>query len=212
MTTNYNPIAELQAKLNEATAAKDQAYSERNQCVALIAKLAAAQGYAVGLGKHDPKDYNWEDDWRNIVYIDLPTGQISWHIHDSELEFFDGLPAYKQAWDGHSTDEKHRRMQAYAIYAPCKVVLFRNGVVMVFDASGEQISALQGHYSEVAQKLKSVDLSQCQFELGEWLKGSFNVSQAEFFDPSLMDEWTTLGEAMRSIAAIAPNETSSQSD
>lgn len=111
--TQYDPIAELQAKLDEAVAAKDQAYSERNQCVALIAKLAAQQGYVVGLSQHDPQDYNWEDDWRNIVYIDLPTGQISWHIHDSELPLFDQFPVYKQGWDGHSTDEKHRRMQAY---------------------------------------------------------------------------------------------------
>jgi hypothetical protein len=115
MTTNYDSIAELQAKLNEAVAAKDQAYSERNQCVALIAKLAAAQGYAVGLGKHNPKDDNWADDWRNIVYIDLPAGQISWHIHDSELPLFDKVPAYLRAWDGHSTDEEHQRMQVYAI-------------------------------------------------------------------------------------------------
>jgi len=113
MTTNYDPIAELQAKLNEAVAAKDQAYSERNQCVALIAKLAAQQGYTIGMGKHDPKDYNWEDDWRNIVYIDLPTGQISWHIHDSELELFSQLPPYANGWDGHSTDEKHQRMREY---------------------------------------------------------------------------------------------------
>ena len=92
---------------------------------------------------------------------------------------------------------------------PHNVILFQNGNVAVFDAHGEQISALQGHYSEAAQKLKSADLSQCRFELGEWLKGSFNVSQAEFFDLSLLDEWTTLGEAMQSIS---PNETSSQSE
>lgn len=81
---------------------------------------------------------------------------------------------------------------------PHKAILFQNGMVMVFAADGEQIPALQGSYAESVPKLKATDLSQCQFELGVWLKGSFKVSQAEFFDPSVLDDCATFGEAMRS--------------
>lgn len=89
-------------------AQKDAAYRERDMCVALIAKLAAAQGYRVGMARHEGE---WEDDWRWIVYIDLPTGQVSWHIHDSEREWFD-FQVYPGTWDGHTTDQKYERMAA----------------------------------------------------------------------------------------------------
>lgn len=48
------------------------------------------------------------------VFIDLPTGQVSWHVHDSELALFDFLPTSDQrCWDGHSTDEKYERLLAW---------------------------------------------------------------------------------------------------
>lgn len=40
----------------------------------------------------------------------MPTGQASWHFHDSQAYLFDGLPAYQGAWDGHDTPEKYRRL------------------------------------------------------------------------------------------------------
>ena len=96
--------------VNGVTAAKDGAYRERNQVVAALARLLLSLGHNVGLGQHDPADQAWEDDWRNIVYMELPNGQVSWHIHDSELGLFEGLPPYDRAWDGHTTEEKHRRL------------------------------------------------------------------------------------------------------
>jgi hypothetical protein len=33
-----------------------------------------------------------------VVYIELPTGQVSWH-----------MPQHVVDWDGHSTEEKYRR-------------------------------------------------------------------------------------------------------
>lgn len=48
------------------------------------------------------------------MFIDLPTGQVSWHVHDSELALFDFLPTSDQrCWDGHSTDEKYERLLAW---------------------------------------------------------------------------------------------------
>lgn len=101
------------AEFAALTATKNAAYSERNQCVALICKMAFAMHWPVWLGRHDPTDAAWESDWTNIVFIVLPTGQVSWHIHDSELPLFSWLPAAPTPWDGHDTREKYERMRRW---------------------------------------------------------------------------------------------------
>ncbi len=90
--------------------AKDTAYSERNQVVALLARIAHELGWGAGVGLHPAEDAAWEADWRTILFIDLPTGQVSWHFHDSECHLLEGLPPYPAAWDGHSTPEKYERV------------------------------------------------------------------------------------------------------
>lgn len=55
----------------------------------------------------------WDRDWRTIIFVELPTGQLSWHIHDSEVKLFEDVPRRDEPWDGHTTAEKHARMQAY---------------------------------------------------------------------------------------------------
>jgi len=84
---------------------KDLAYWERNQLVALITTLLPSY-----LAKHPEDDKSWERDWMNIVYINLPTGQISYHIHDSELKYFTHLKYKKNEWDGHDNPEKYKRI------------------------------------------------------------------------------------------------------
>ncbi|MCK9513700.1 MAG: hypothetical protein M0R28_21085 [Pigmentiphaga sp.] len=85
---------------------KDLAYTERNQLVAALTKL-----FPASLERHPEADTEWEDDWRWIVFIDLPAGQASWHIHDSELENFEHLPKnVGRKWDGHTTAEKYTRL------------------------------------------------------------------------------------------------------
>jgi len=96
-------------RCNRIEEEKNAAYTERNMCVALIARLAEMLGYKVGI-KVDP---NEEAGWQHIIFIDLPNGQLSWHIHDSELENFPGLPEYIAAWDGHTTEEKYQRIAAF---------------------------------------------------------------------------------------------------
>jgi hypothetical protein len=105
----------MRADMDAAIAAKDSAYTERNQLVACLARLLPGLGYTVGVGQHDPNDLEWEDDWRTIVYFDLPSGQVSWHIHDSEVALFRELPAYTRAWDGHDTPEKYRRLSTIGL-------------------------------------------------------------------------------------------------
>lgn len=86
-----------------STSETDQAYYERNQLVALLAWL-----YPSGLKKTNIE--GWDPAWHNCVYIDTPHGQLSWHFHDREAHLFHGLPEYQGEWDGHSTEEKYRRV------------------------------------------------------------------------------------------------------
>jgi hypothetical protein len=45
------------------------------------------------------------------VFVQLPAGQASWHIHESELGWFDHLERRAgNSWDGHTTPEKYERL------------------------------------------------------------------------------------------------------
>ena len=93
------------ARLREA---KDGAYRERDQLVCALSKVFPSR-----LERHPDSDKAWDDDWRWIVFVDLPTGQASWHIHDTELEWFSHLSVRSgNSWDGHTTEEKYRRLAA----------------------------------------------------------------------------------------------------
>lgn len=84
---------------------KNGAYSERNKLVAALCKL-----FPSSIEQHEGED--WENGW-NVVYIDLPTGQVSWHIHDSELPLFAHVARRQgRKWDGHSTEVKYERLAA----------------------------------------------------------------------------------------------------
>ena len=130
---------------------KDNAYWERNQLVAALSKIFPAH-----LAKHPEEDKEWDEDWRTIVVIKLPTEacnapairgyeqvhfegeeltalgmnsgalkagniiameksdeyyQLSWHIHDSEIPMFDHLGYKAFNWDGHSNEDKYRRLR-----------------------------------------------------------------------------------------------------
>lgn len=95
---------------------RDAAYTERNRLVAALARLLltgevpAGRGGTAWLADHDPADAGWDPEWRTIVFIDGPTGQLSWHLHDSDVPLFDGLPRGSNTWDGHTTAEKYERV------------------------------------------------------------------------------------------------------
>jgi hypothetical protein len=98
-------VAEYEAKLADMKARKDAAYLERNRVVAALAKV-----YPSGTTRTAIE--GWSEDWHGCVYIDLPTGQVSWHYHDSHAHLFADLPPYPGRWDGHDTPEKYRRLAA----------------------------------------------------------------------------------------------------
>lgn len=89
-TPNKSAEVDLDAK-----AKLDAVYSERMLVVSMLAKMS---GCSYGLGKDDNID--WEDEWRNVVYIDLPQGQVSWHIAPTDMHLFEGFPEYTGKWDG----------------------------------------------------------------------------------------------------------------
>jgi hypothetical protein len=100
-------LAKVKAERNAAVAAKDGAYLERNQLVAALSKL-----FPAGVARTAIE--GWLDDWHGCVYIDLPTGQVSWHFHDTQAHLFAHLPTYSEKWDGHDTPEKYKRLAALA--------------------------------------------------------------------------------------------------
>lgn len=84
---------------------KDQAYLERNHLVAMLARLYPSGIRATNIP-------GWSPDWHGCVYIDLPSGQISYHYHDSHSYLFADLPPYTKEWDGHDKNTVHARLKS----------------------------------------------------------------------------------------------------
>jgi len=100
-----NYASAMGRKLHEHHASKNQAYTERNVLVALLARLFPS-------GIRPTAIEGWNPDWNNCVYIDLPSGQVSFHYHDKDAALFKELPPYTQPYDGHSKEDAMARIQA----------------------------------------------------------------------------------------------------
>lgn len=74
----------------------DTDYERRYPLVFRALHLALALGYAAGI-RIDAAEPEWP-----VAYIELPTGQVSWH-----------MPQHPAEWDGHTTEEKYRRTTAF---------------------------------------------------------------------------------------------------
>jgi hypothetical protein len=85
---------------------KRSVYAERSRCVIALARLAMAQGHRAGFGV-DPAEPDWP-----VLYIDLPSGQVSWHLTADDRAMAPDIGAYEGTWDGHDTAEKYRRLDA----------------------------------------------------------------------------------------------------
>lgn len=133
MMTDFEMILELQEQVDDLTKEKNAAYQERNQLVAALSRL-----FPSSLERHQPEDDpDWDEDWKWVVFIEIPDerylelpeedrrwahAQVSWHIHDSELPLFDHLERNKGTkWDGHTTEEKYKRLERIADTKGCAV-------------------------------------------------------------------------------------------
>jgi hypothetical protein len=72
----------------------DTDYEKRYGLVLRALHYAHELGFNSGI-RIDPKAPEWP-----VVYIELPTGQISWH-----------MPQHDVSWDLHSTEEKFQRIR-----------------------------------------------------------------------------------------------------
>jgi hypothetical protein len=103
-------LAEI-ARLRED---KNSAYFERNNLVAALARV-----YPSGIRRTIIE--GWDDDWHGCCFIDLPSGQISYHYHDSHAHLFEKFSPYETPWDGHDKDTVHARLAAIdAALKECK--------------------------------------------------------------------------------------------
>lgn len=82
----------------------DKVYRERDRLVAFL---------SVKYPSHLSKATDAEVGFNYTVCVHTPTGQMSWHIPDHEVDtLFAHLPLQETDWDGHTTDEKYRRLDA----------------------------------------------------------------------------------------------------
>lgn len=91
-------IYSLLTLIQDAESRKD--YDERNKLVYSLLYRASTVGWNCGI-RIDPVEPDWP-----VIYIDLPTGQVSWHVK-----------AYDGEWDGHDNEEKAKRIAQFAIPA-----------------------------------------------------------------------------------------------
>lgn len=98
-------LNDTRAALQAVFTAKDGAYSERNKIAAGLARL-----FRSWVGTPVPVDEHGNE-WP-VLYIELPTGQVSWHFSAADAALLEGIPRSDEAWDGHTTDEKYTRLQA----------------------------------------------------------------------------------------------------
>lgn len=85
-------------------------YAERAAVVAALARCARAQGLVVGFAI-DPKEPDWP-----VLFIELPTGQVSWHFSKLDRHLASDIGEYHGQWDGHTTEEKYDRLMKWR---PC---------------------------------------------------------------------------------------------
>lgn len=97
-------LAELDANditMEQMEQQLNMVYWERNRLVALLARFFPA-GIKI--------DQNAKEGFQNAIYLETPRGQMSWHIPDDQMVQFAGLPEMVVEWDGHTNEEKYRRM------------------------------------------------------------------------------------------------------
>lgn len=97
MTTQYEHIKSLKACLFRI-ASYDQmrAHEQRNRWIIQALHHALEAGYPAGI-RIDPQEPEWP-----VVFIEIDTGQLSWH-----------LPQHRGEWDKHTVEEKYDRIRKF---------------------------------------------------------------------------------------------------
>lgn len=75
----HSAVQSLEQRLDEMGA--------NTPLLSLLVRLAVKTGWYAGLGFDQALNFHF-------AAIDLPTGQVSWHLEDSDLPLFEGVPLY----------------------------------------------------------------------------------------------------------------------
>ena len=143
-------FVQLYNRIEQLEAARDGAYTERNRLVAFIANI-----YPSGVKKTVIP--GWDEAWHGCVYIDLPTGQASWHFHDNEAHLFAHLTPYDGEWDGHTTEEKYERLFLASSHAKqtdellADYMKFADALMIQTNNQNKQIEKLEAALREIAE-------------------------------------------------------------
>lgn len=86
-------------------------HAERNHLVILVAHMAQLLGWPAGRWEHPEGDPLMPAGYPYMVRVDTPFGQLSWHIHESQLELAKTLPTYAGEWDKSDRTEKYVRVR-----------------------------------------------------------------------------------------------------
>ncbi|MGW3153743.1 hypothetical protein [Streptomyces sp. NPDC001089] len=77
-------------------------YTERAHLLAVLAAL-----FGGVFSYTDPLTPGWP-----VLYIESPTGQLSWHIHPDNVWLFPRVPVVEDyPWDRHTTRAKYKRVR-----------------------------------------------------------------------------------------------------
>ncbi|MEU0215018.1 hypothetical protein ABZ281_07790 [Streptomyces sp. NPDC006265] len=78
----------------------------------LLAVLVALFGGALSFT--DPLTPGWP-----VLYVECPTGQLSWHIHPDDVWLFNNVPVVDDyPWDQHTTRVKCKRIRSLVQQLP----------------------------------------------------------------------------------------------
>jgi hypothetical protein len=94
------------------TSIANELYAERAKCVLALARAAQAMGCVAGF-RDDPDLEGAEAALWPVLFIDLPTGQVSWHLTIEDRLTASDIGDYIGVWDRHDTAEKYRRLAAW---------------------------------------------------------------------------------------------------
>lgn len=86
---------QLRQEVKELHNQKNAAYGERTRLAGLLAALYRDSGIGIDHAVPENKDF------RKVIFINLPTGQISFHCSDRDYQYLLQLPKYKGSYDGH---------------------------------------------------------------------------------------------------------------
>lgn len=79
-------------------------YRERHHVIAHLAAIYPA----VMVLNADADEPDWP-----VLYLTLPTGQVSWHIAPADMDLFRHVPIGQAKWDGHDVIQKYERLDQH---------------------------------------------------------------------------------------------------